>query len=108
MKKLLILSIAIQLYATDYKELLFHGNCITCHFIDRSVSAPSMRSVQEVYKDAFPNKKEFIEYMSSWAEHPNKEGSLMHYAIDKYELMPELGFDKDTLMEISDYIYNLR
>ena len=30
----------------------------------------------------------------------------MSGAIKKYELMPELGFDLDTLRQISEYIYN--
>jgi len=109
MKKFVILlSIGNILLASDFKELLFNGNCTTCHFINKSVSAPSMKSVQKIYKNAFPNKKEFVEYMSSWVEHPATQGSLMHNAIDKYELMPELGFDKSTLYEITEYIYELK
>jgi len=103
-----ILTLSLYLDAEDFKALLFNGNCTTCHFINRSVSAPSMKEVQKVYKNAFVNKKDFIHYMSSWVKHPNKKGSLMHNAIDKYELMPELAFDKETLYEISEYIYDMK
>ena len=43
--------------------------------------------------------------MSNWVVKPNKETSLMHDMIDKYGLMPELGYDKSTLKEITTYIY---
>lgn len=43
--------------------------------------------------------------MSNWVLKPTEEGSLMHDAIQKHGLMPELGFDEDTLRVISEYIY---
>lgn len=43
--------------------------------------------------------------MSKWVQYPKKETSIMKDAIIKYELMPELGFDLDTLEQISEYIY---
>jgi hypothetical protein len=109
MNKILLLStLFINLQASNIQELLFHGNCTTCHFVTKNKSAPSMKSIQNIYKRAFPIKKDFVEYMSNWAQHPNIEGSLMRDAISKYGLMPELAFDKDTLEEISDYIYELK
>ncbi len=95
----------INLNASEYQALLFHGNCITCHFENKTVSAPSVQNLKKAYRSAFPNKEDFINYMSTWVQHPNMETSLMHDAIKKYELMPELGFDLDTLKQISEYIY---
>ncbi|MEA2016976.1 MAG: cytochrome C [Campylobacterota bacterium] len=95
----------VNLFAISYGELLFNGNCITCHCKTKSISAPSMIDIKQRYIDAFSNKDQFINYMTNWIEHPNKETSLMQDAITKYELMPELGFDKDTLKQISCYIY---
>jgi cytochrome c551/c552 len=86
-------------------SILFNGNCSTCHFIDKSVSAPSMNEVRKRYIEAFPKKSDFIEYMSNWVVKPNKQGSLMHDKIEKFELMPELGFDKSTVKIIAEYIY---
>ena len=44
-KSLLILTTLISsLYANSYGELLLHGNCTTCHHIDKSISAPSMKA----------------------------------------------------------------
>jgi len=86
--------------------LLFHGNCVTCHFELQEKSAPAMIEVQKRYKQAFPHKKEFVHYMSTWVLHPNAASSIMQDAIEKHGLMPELAFEKETLAEICGYIYD--
>ena len=93
------------LNADSIGSLLFHGNCITCHAEHTSISAPSISIVKNNYLRAFPQKEDFIAYMSTWVEHPNPETSIMLEDIKKYELMPELGFDKSTLEIIAKYIY---
>ena len=87
------------------KPLLFSGNCVTCHHIDRTISAPSIVEIKENYLRAFPQKEAFVAYMSTWVAKPNIETSIMHDAIDKYEVMPDLGFDISTSRDISAYIY---
>ena len=106
--KLLILLLSINLFASSYGELLFNGNCITCHSTNElNKSAPTIIEIQKIYKSSFPLKKDFIHYMSTWVLNPNKETSLMDDAIEKYKLMPMLGYDKETLEEISSYLYEL-
>lgn len=105
MKILISIFITISIHASQYNALLFSGNCIACHDIYNNISAPSIMEIKEQYIMAYPNKKDFINYMSIWAEHPNRHTSLMQYSIKKYELMPELGFDRDTLEKISTYIF---
>jgi len=100
------LLLSINLSAGSLGSLLFHGNCITCHHETKDISAPSIISVQDNYRRAFPKKKDFVDYMSKWVTHPNAEGSLMLDAIKKYELMPLLGYEKSTLKIISAYIYD--
>ena len=107
--KFIILSILLlNLEASNLEALLFNGNCTTCHFINEDKSAPSMKKIQAKYKKAFPKKVDFINYMSNWVKHPNKDTSLMSNAISKYGLMPELGFEKEVLKEITSYIYDLK
>ncbi|MCK5293118.1 MAG: cytochrome C [Arcobacteraceae bacterium] len=107
MKIILIIFIFIlNLYSSTYKSLLFHGNCTTCHFELKTVSAPAVINFQKQYKIAFPKKEDFVNYMARWVQHPNPETSLMDGAIKKHGLMPELGFDLDTLKQISEYIYD--
>lgn len=94
------------LYGEDMGALLFHGNCVTCHHETKTISAPSTTEFRQRYKDAFSNKEEFVSYMSKWVKKPSHEGSLMHDAIKKHDLMPELGFDEDALKVICAYIYD--
>ena len=103
---LLFLLFFSSVEASNYGSLLFHGNCITCHFETKAVSAPSVIDFKEKYKTAFPKKEDFVNYMSEWILHPKAETSIMLHAIEKYELMPELGFDIETLKIISEYIYD--
>lgn len=106
MKTILFLLLIPFLMYGDYKELLFNGNCVTCHSTNNlNKSAPTIIEIQKSYKNAFPNKKEFIEYMSTWVYNPKVETSIMSDSINKYSLMPNLAYDKDTLKEISTYIY---
>ena len=106
MKKLLIFLFFTQLSFASYSALLFNGNCVTCHKINQSVAAPSILEIQENYKRAYPKKKEFIKSMSQWVLKPKKQTSIMQESINKYELMPELGYQKDVLEIIASYLYD--
>ena len=103
---LFLILISTAYSSNNIGELLFNGNCVTCHFRTENISAPSMKEVKENYIRAFPNKIDFIKYMSKWVSEPNKEGSLMSSAINKYEIMPTLGFEEDYLKDIASYIYD--
>ena len=75
--KLLILILTSKLLASSYGELLFNGNCVTCHSTNElNKSAPTIIEIQNTYKNAFPNKKDFIYYMSTWVLNPKEETSL--------------------------------
>ncbi len=101
----LALSFATLTYASEMASLLFHGNCTMCHVEDRRVSAPSIIEVKAHYKSAFSKKEDFIKYMSQFVLHPKAKLSIMHSAIEKHGLMPELGYNMETLEEITEYIY---
>lgn len=99
---------SISLNANSYGRLLLDGNCITCHQKTKSLSAPSLQIIVTRYKEVFLNKSDFVSYMSSWVLKPNAQTSIMEDMILKYELMPELGYDKDTLEIISSYLYDMK
>ncbi len=99
------LILAFNADADDKGSLLFHGNCITCHFETKTVSAPSVINIKQKYITAFAKKEDFVEYMSAWVHKPKEETSIMLEAVNKHGLMPELGFDIDALRAISAYIY---
>lgn len=100
--------VAISALSANEASLLFNGNCTMCHHETKSISAPSIKDVQNVYKQKFKKKDEFVAYMSKWVHNPNEKDALMKDAVKKYALMPELGFDKEMLKEISAYIYDTK
>ncbi len=104
-KSFLLLSLLVMLVQADEGELLFQGNCVTCHYPNKSVSAPSMQKVRETYKTAFKDKKDFVYYMSTWVLHPSHDTAMMSDAVKKYKLMPQLAYEKEVLEEIASYIY---
>ncbi|MBC8238141.1 MAG: cytochrome C [Helicobacteraceae bacterium] len=107
MKQLfLFLAFTSLLTAGDNRSLLFHGNCVTCHHEQMSISAPSTNEIKKHYLQAFPQREDFVSFMSEWVLEPKEETSIMLDAIAKYELMPLLGFDKETLKDIAGYIYD--
>ena len=107
MKKILFASLLTTTFtfANEIGGLLFHGNCVTCHYELEEKSAPSMMEVRKRYRQAFPEKKEFVKYLSEWVHHPSQEQSIMQDAIEKHELMPQLAYEKEVLEDIAEYIY---
>ena len=108
-KTLLFLTSFLLLKASNLTNgaLLFQGNCTACHYQRVEKSAPSMMQIQQRYKKAFPDKKEFMKHLSNWVYNPNAEQSIMQDVIAKYNLMPQLAYDKDVLKEIAAYIYDM-
>jgi hypothetical protein len=103
--KFSIFLFSFNLLASDkLSALLLNGNCITCHNA-QGKSAPPMIKVKQVYKKHFPNKQDFVINMSNWIKHPKIKTSLMPNEIKKYGLMPEIAFDEDTLLQITQYLY---
>ena len=96
----------LNLYADNFGSLYFHGNCVTCHDKSKDISAPSILKIQKHYKRAFPQRDDFIHYLSKWVNKPSKEESIMLDSIQKYNLMPDLAFEINVLKEIAGYIYD--
>jgi len=62
--------------------------------------------IREKYLSVFADKKDFVDYMATWVKEPKQETSLMLDAIAKYEIMPNLSYELDSLRDISAYIYD--
>ena len=105
MKYLLLILLHFHVLHANEGSLYFHGNCVACHGENTIISAPSVAEFKEAYLSAFPKKKDFVYYLSTWVHHPNATTTIMHDAVEKYKLMPELGFERSALEEIATYIY---
>lgn len=101
----LIILLLSNTFALNYGELLFNGNCITCHFKIKKSSAPSISEVKENYINAYPNESDFVKNMTTWILNPNERTSIMQHSIKEFELMPELAYEKYVLEDIARYIY---
>lgn len=88
-------------------ETLFNGNCVTCHALSVPNSAPSTKEIQTAYKKAFDTKEKFVTFMVDWIRKPNSKTAIMQDAVKKYELMPNLGYDRDSLQEIASFLYDV-
>lgn len=109
MKKLFLFVFStLCLSAAPLGETLLNGNCITCHAISAPNSAPSLYEIQSHYKNIFTSKEKFVAFMTTWVTKPNAKTALMPEAITKYGLMPELGYDKQTIEEIASYVYDMK
>ena len=104
-KVFVILAFAMNLQAFDLGPTLFHGNCTTCHFEKKTVSAPAVVDFKKIYLKKYPKKEDFICHMTKFVKKPDPKISLMPKAIKKHELMPEIFFEEDTLDMIIEYIY---
>lgn len=102
---LLLCGLSLYMYAISLGETLFNGNCVTCHKVDIPNSAPTIGEIQKRYKKALPTKEAFVTFMAKWVEKPNAKTALMPEAVSQYGLMPELGFDNETLKEIGNFLY---
>lgn len=100
-----IILLTYNAFSQNYGELLFSGNCVTCHHKTENISAPSVNEIRKHYLNAFPNEKDFVKFMSEWVLKPDATTSIMQHSIKKYKLMPELAYEKYTLEEIAKYIY---
>ena len=112
MKTILITMIAfatsLPLYAKDEDaSVKFLSMCASCHVATSSVQlAPPLYAVKDHVIKAYPDRQDFIEQVVEWVEEPSRDISLMPGAINKFGLMPKLGFAKEDVRQIAGYIYD--
>lgn len=87
---------------------ILESNCISCHsakgtFDDRI--APPLASVKKRYLMDNVSKEEFIASFVSFVENPTLEKSKMTNAVEKFNLMPKMGYSKDQITAVAEYIY---
>lgn len=99
---------AVVLNNDDIAQSLVN-NCFSCHAPMGSSEtriAPPMGHVKEHYLEKYKSKDEFVSAMSSFVNSPNKEAGIMYGALDKFGVMPNMQFDKKTVNNIVNYIYD--
>lgn len=87
---------------------ILESNCFTCHSPQGSQAdriAPPMIAVKKHYIDEKTNKEEFVNDIVSFVLNPNEGSSKMPGAIEKFNLMPQLGYSKEQLTAVAEYLY---
>ncbi len=91
---------------------LFKQFCGACHSLQGGMAAmsemkaPPMPMLVHRYKMAYPNKKDFIQAIVSWATKPSVEKSIMPGAVRRFKLMPPMPAGKENLIKIAGYLYD--
>lgn len=87
---------------------LMETNCYVCHnpTTDHdSRIGPPMIAIKNHYLTEGMTKEEFVSSIQNWIENPTEDNSKMPGAVRRFGLMPKQIFPKETIQQISEYMY---
>jgi len=89
---------------------LVKKKCYACHNPNTKshddIIAPPLIAVKKHYSRAYPAQDEFVREMTNWITNPTKDKALMHGAVNKFRVMPNLAISKEDAEKMANYIYN--
>lgn len=104
---LLSLLLGTSALASNNGKVLMESMCTSCHVTSgQGVIAPPIFAVKNHVKNAYPAREDFIQQIVDWVEEPNQDVSLMPGAINKFGLMPKLGYSQQDVEKIASYLYD--
>ncbi|PHR72893.1 MAG: hypothetical protein COA67_04105 [Lutibacter sp.] len=88
---------------------IMKNNCYVCHNPNTTshddIIAPPFKAVKMHYTRAYDNKEDFVDAIVNWVQNPDEEKALMHGAVRRFKVMPQLPLPKKDLEKIATYIY---
>lgn len=87
---------------------LLESNCFACHSPKGSIEnrvAPPMIAIKRHYIGKSTTKEEFTNDLLAFLNNPSEDISKMPGAINKFGLMPKMGFSENDIKSIANYIY---
>ncbi len=87
---------------------LFETRCNICHGLKDKTStmlAPPFFNIKSKYSKIFRTKASFEKAIVNFVSNPQKENTLMFGAVKQFGVMPKLGYPKNELLIIAEYIY---
>jgi len=90
-------------------EALMETNCLICHGNGTShddILAPPMKGVKNHYMEDGMTEQAFIDAITNWLAEPKEENSRMLGAIERFKIMPKLGYKTEEVKAIAAYIFN--
>ena len=89
---------------------LLQNNCMACHNAvgktHDQLIAPPIIAVKRRYLKASDGRDDFIENMTAWATDPKEENALMKGAVDKFKVMPNLGYKETDMRKVAAFMYD--
>ncbi len=88
---------------------LLESNCSSCHAVNpaaESKVAPSLAAVKKAYMAAGGSRADFISAFAGFLKNPSAQTAKMPEAVDKYGLMPKMGFSDAQLEAVAAYVYD--
>ena len=90
-------------------DVLLHNKCVICHQkseLQIKQLAPLLSEFTEIYKEKYKSKTDFVNALTNFVSKPDKEKALMNDAVKKYNLMPKMNYNKETIKAIANYLYD--
>jgi len=89
---------------------LIQQKCYICHSVTSeshdNLLAPPLEAIKRRYKMTYPTKDEFVEAITNWVVNPVEEDALMRGAVQNFNVMPNLMYNKEEVKKMATYIYN--
>jgi hypothetical protein len=90
--------------------LLMKSKCYVCHSVTTkshdAIIAPPMIAVKRHYTNKYDNKKDFVNAIVAWSVDPKEDNTLMPGAVNRFKVMPKMGFTKEDMKKIANYMYD--
>lgn len=83
--------------------------CYVCHSPDAGPQnriAPPLEIAKRNYLSSTNSRGEFVDKMVQFILYPTANQSLMHSDVEQYGLMDPVGFSKEEIREIAEFIYD--
>jgi mono/diheme cytochrome c family protein len=88
-------------------QALFEKYCIACHQIQGPPKiAPPVFGVINHVKGVYPEREAFVKRIVEWVENPNPNDVLMPGAVKRFGVMPKLGYPKEDVRKIAEFLYD--
>ena len=88
---------------------VLNSNCFTCHSPNAGKDeriAPPMKGIKMHYLTEGISKEEFIQNIVAFVANPSAENAKMPGAVEKFGVMPKMGFSDEQMTAAAEYIYS--
>ncbi|MFT6867712.1 MAG: cytochrome c553 [Cyclobacteriaceae bacterium] len=84
--------------------------CYVCHNprikAEADIIAPPLAAVKYMYKNKFPDKKQFVEKITDFVMNPNNQKALLQGPIMRFGVMPDMPLNEEQVKNIAAYIFD--